>query len=134
TYRRIVGPAGIGPRVLAAAAERERSGPWLLLEKVPGVELWQIGEMRVWRDVARWLGGFHGSFASRLDEARAANPYLIDCSEDWFRFWRERALSALSGSPDARAPAVAAVLESFEEVVGTLASLPRTLIHGELYP
>ena len=134
TYRRIVGPAGIGPRVVAAAAADEGPGPWLLLEKVPGVELWQIGEMRIWREVARWLGGFHGSFAGRLDEVRATNPHLIDCSQSWFRFWRLRALAALSASHDARAAAVAAALEGFEGVLDLLASLPRGLIHGELYP
>ncbi|MEK6250823.1 MAG: aminoglycoside phosphotransferase family protein [Actinomycetota bacterium] len=134
TYRRILGPAGIGPRCLAAASEPERSRYWLLLEKVPGVELWQVGEMPVWREVARWLGGFHGCFAGRLDEMRAANPYLIDCSEAWFRFWCERALAALSASPDERAPALAAALGRFEEVVSILASLPRAFVHGELYP
>jgi Ser/Thr protein kinase RdoA (MazF antagonist) len=134
TYRRIVGPVGIGPRVLAATAEPERSGPWLLLEKVPGVELWQIGEMAIWREVARWLGGFHASFTDRGEELRAANPHLIDCSEGWFRFWRERALAVLSASPDLRAAALAAALEDFEEVLAVLASLPRAFIHGELYP
>lgn len=134
TYRRIVGPAGIGPRVVAASAEGERSGPWLLLEKVPGVELWQIGDMAVWRDVARWLGGFHAAFADRLDEIRAANPHLLERSEGWFRFWRDRAAAALAGSPDARAPALAGALERFEGIVEALVSLPQALIHGELYP
>jgi phosphotransferase family enzyme len=134
TYRRIVGPAGIGPRVLAAGAEGERSGPWLLLEKVPGVELWQIGEMRIWREVARWLGAFHGSFAGRLAELQAANPHLIERSAGWLRFWRDRAVAALSASPDARAPALAGGLARFDDVVDVLGSLPPALIHGELYP
>jgi hypothetical protein len=134
TYRRILGPAGIGPRCLAAASKPERFRHWLLLEMVSGVELWQVGEMAVWREVARWLGGFHACFAGRLEEVRAANPYLIDRSEAWFRLLCERALAALSVSSDARAPALVAALGRFEEVVSILASLPRAFVHGELYP
>lgn len=133
TYRSILAPAGIGPRCLATGSEPERSRYWLLLDKVPGVELWQVGDMEVWREVAKWLGGFHGCFAGRLDEVRTANPYLIECSEGWFRFWCERALAALSASPDVRAPTLAAALERFEDVVSTLASLPRAFVHGEFY-
>jgi Phosphotransferase enzyme family len=134
TYRRILAPAGIGPNCLAAAADPDRSRCWLLLEKVPGVELWQIGEMAVWRQVARWLGGFHASFATRLDEVRAASSHLIDRSGPWFRFWRDRAAAALAESPDDRAPPLVDALEDYEEVVRTLVSLPRSLVHGELYP
>ena len=134
TYRGILGSARVGPRCLATVADAERGRYWLLLEKVPGVELWQVGEMSVWRDVARWLGAFHGRFAARLDEVRAANPHLLDLSEGWFAFWRERAAASLTASTDPRAEALTGALRRYEEVVDTLASLPRSLLHGELYP
>jgi Ser/Thr protein kinase RdoA (MazF antagonist) len=134
TYRGILAPEGIGPRCVAAVAESDPPKHWLLIEKVPGVELWQVGELRVWEEVARWLGDFHSRFAGRLDEVRIANPHLLDFSAAWFRSWCERALDRLAESDDGRAPELQRALGSYEEVVGALAALPRTFVHGELYP
>jgi hypothetical protein len=134
TYRGILAPAGIGPRCFAAVAESDPTRYWLLIEKVPGVELWQVGELPVWEEVARWLGRFHSRFAGRLSEVRAANPHLIELSADWFRSWHRRALERLGASDDRRAPALRKALEAYEEVVGALAALSRTFVHGELYP
>jgi aminoglycoside phosphotransferase (APT) family kinase protein len=134
TYRRIIGPAGIGPRCVAAVSEPDRSRHWLLLERVPGVELWQVGELETWRGVARWLAGFHARFADRADELRGANPHLIDYARPWFRSWRDRAVEAMSGSSDPRASALIAALGRYDDVIGTLEAMPPTLIHGELYP
>jgi Ser/Thr protein kinase RdoA (MazF antagonist) len=134
TYRAIIGPAGIGPRCVAAFSDRERSRHWLLLERVDGVELWQVGEMEVWREVARWLGEFHARYAARLAELREANPHLIEYSPEWFALWRDRARAALSRSADGRAPQLAGALERYDEVIEALGSLPRAFIHGELYP
>lgn len=132
-YRRILNPAGIGPRCLAAV-ERHASRCWLLLEKVPGVELWQVGEIRVWQDVARWLGGVHARFAGEVSELRASNPHLLEHTAAWFRSWRDRAANAVTDSTDERGKELTAVLERYDEVVDALADLPRTLVHGELYP
>jgi hypothetical protein len=134
TYRRILAPAGIGPRCLAAVTEASASCCWLLLEKIPGVELWQVGEVDVWEDAARWLGGFHARFAADLDALSAANPHLLEHTGAWFRSWRERAVAALAQSADERAQALVAALERYGEVVEALAELPRTFVHGELYP
>ena len=134
TYRHILAPAGIGPRCLAAVAEPTGSRCWLLLEKVPGVELWQVGEVEVWEDVASWLGRFHARFAADLDELRAANPHLLEHSASSFSSWCERARQALATSTDERGKALLAALERYVEVVDALAELPRTFVHGELYP
>ncbi len=133
TYRSILEPAGIGPRCLAAVAEADPARHWLLLEKVPGVELWQVGELSVWEAVAKWLGGFHSRFAGRRDEMRDANPYLLEHDESWYESWRERARAALAVSTDARAPALREALVR-DDSGAALATLPQTLVHGELYP
>lgn len=132
TYRRILAPAGIGPRCLAALADPPRH--WLLIEKVPGVELWQIGEHEVWEQVATWLGSFHARFTGRLDELRAANPHLLEHSDSWFRSWSERAVAALERSSDPRAPQLRRALDRYDEVIDALAALPPTFIQGEFYP
>jgi hypothetical protein len=133
-YRRILAPAGIGPRCVAALADSDPPRHWLLIEKVPGVELWQVGELSVWEEVARWLGGFHARFAVKLDELRAANPYLLELSDPWFRSWCERARTALDRSTDQRASVLHRALDRYEEVIASLVVLPRTFVHGELYP
>ena len=104
TYRRILRPARIGPRCFAAIAEPEAGRCWLLIEKVPGVELWQIGELALWEEVARWLGGFHSHFGGRIEEVQAVNSHLLDLSGDWFHSWCGLALKRLAGSEDPRAP------------------------------
>jgi aminoglycoside phosphotransferase (APT) family kinase protein len=133
-YRGLLAPAGIGPSCAAAVTDGEHGRQWLLLEKVPGVELWQIGELSVWEQVAQWLGKFHAFFAWPLDELRARNPYLLEHSRSWFRDWCERARSALACSRDRRAAAVRRSLDHYDVVASALAALPRTLVHGELYP
>jgi hypothetical protein len=134
TYRRILAPAGIGPRFYGAVAEADPIRYWLLIEKVPGVELWQIGELSLWEEVARWLGDFHSGFAGRLTEVQAANPHLLKLSAEWFDSWCRRALERLADSGDRRAPVLRSALEGYEEVASSLAALPRTFVHGELYP
>ena len=134
TYRGILAPAGIGPRCVAAVSETDPARHWLLIEKVPGLELWQIGELSIWEEVARWLGAFHAAFSGRLDQVRDANPHLLDFSANWFRSWRDRALERLADSSDPRASSLGGALERYDEVVDSLARLPRTFVHGELYP
>jgi aminoglycoside phosphotransferase (APT) family kinase protein len=134
TYRRILAPESIGPRCFAAIAEQDPPRHWLLIEKVPGVELWQIGELSVWEEVAGWLGRFHARFAGRLDEVRGANPHLLEHSEAWFRSWVGRARAALAQSTDRRAAPVLRGLERYDEVIDALAALPPRFLHGELYP
>ena len=45
-YRRILAPAGARPACLAASRDDDGGRCWLLIDKVAGVELWQIGELR----------------------------------------------------------------------------------------
>lgn len=134
TYRRILDPAGIGARCFAAVAEPDPPRHWLLLEKVPGVELWQVGELSVWEAVAGWLGRFHARFVGRIEDLRAANPYLLDHSASWYQSWCERAGTALARSDDSRASTLLAGLDRYGEAIAAMAALPRTFVHGELYP
>jgi Phosphotransferase enzyme family len=134
TYRRILAPAGIGARCFVAVAEPDPPRHWLLIEKVPGVELWQVGELSVWEEVARWLGGFHAHSGGRIAELRGANPYLLEHSLSWYRSWCERARAALAGSDDPRALTLQGTLEGYDAAIASLAALPQTFVHGELYP
>jgi aminoglycoside phosphotransferase (APT) family kinase protein len=134
THLRLLAPLGVGPRCYGAVVDSAVPRYWLLLERVQGVELWQVGEPEVWEGVAAWLASFHARASDRLGHVRKANPFLLDLNPDWFRSWCERARSALRDSDDARAPALRRALVHYGRVVDALALLPTTFVHGELYP
>lgn len=99
----------------------------LLLERVPGVELYQIGDRAEWERAARWLAGFHAEFATRVDDIARADVPLLRHDAPYYRRWIERARRF---TPDARVDRLA---DRYDVVVERLLAQPVTLIHGELY-
>ena len=95
---------------------------WLLVEKVPGIELWQAGEVETWQAVARWLRQLHERFEDRPPGSVA----LLRHDSDYYRLWAERARRRVGA-------ALGPVLALHDRVVARLTSLPPTFIHGELY-
>jgi hypothetical protein len=124
TYRRILAPAGVGPELVVAVTQADPPRHWLLVEKVPGVELWQIGDVSVWEAVAVWLGRFHAQFARQLADLSRANPHLLDYSSEWFRSWCARARNVLAASNDRRSRLLDAALQEYDEVAAALGALP----------
>lgn len=113
---RVLADAGLGTPTCYA------SGPhWLLLEKVPGVELWQVGDVATWVGAAQWLARFHSHFAGHPP----ASDHLLRYDTSYFRVWRDRA--------GRRHRQLAHVIAGYERVLEILSSLPVTLIHGEFY-
>jgi len=113
---RLLASTGLGLPICHATGD-----DWLLLEKVPGVELWQVGDVAVWAEAARWLEKLHALFAHRPPSA----PQFLRYDADYFRIWPERALK--------RHPVLAPLIRDYGRVVDLLASLPVTFIHGEFY-
>lgn len=113
---RLLASTGLGAPVC-----HDSGANWVLLEKVPGVELWQVGELEAWADAARWLERLHALFAERPPAGR----HLLRYDADYFRIWPDRARR--------RHPALESVLGGYERVVELLAQLPTTFIHGEFY-
>jgi aminoglycoside phosphotransferase (APT) family kinase protein len=118
TYRRILAPSGVGAPAFHGAIVNGRF--WLLLEKVEGTELWQVGDVGVWRAVARWLARMHSTLAQYVDE-----PHLLRHDADSYRLWLRRAQARVDG--------LEPVAEVHDAVVERLRSLPQTVIHGEFY-
>ena len=94
---------------------------WLLLEKVKGVELWQVGELETWVEAARWLARLHKHFAQRPPISRL----LLRYDEDYLGVWAARARRA--------DPSLERVLSAYDTVVRILSDQAPTLIHGEFY-
>jgi len=132
-YRRILAPAGIGPRLQAAVADAGTRRFWLITEKVPGAELWQIGDLAIWDGVCRWLAEMHAVFSVKIDDVLAGGAAIPVLDEAWFRGGVARALSALAASMNERASGLRSVLTGWDPSV-ELAQMDRTFIHGELYP
>lgn len=114
-YRLVLSPRGFGPRLYATARS------WLLIERVPGVELYQVGDAAVWKAVARWAARLHE------DCSNARTSTLLVYDRAFYRRWPDRALAFTRSSELAR------LLERYDEVIDRLLALPVTFVHGELY-
>jgi aminoglycoside phosphotransferase len=119
-YRVLEGEDMGAPRCFGALVDGERA--WLLVEKVPGIELWQAGEVETWQAVARWLRLLHDRFEGRPP----ASPSLLRHDAGYYRLWAERARRHIGAGLDP-------VLAVHDDVVTRLTALPQTFIHGELY-
>lgn len=136
-YRTVLAPDALGTATCYGAVVDRRVGRyWLFLEKVPGVELYQIGEFRVWQDVARWLAAMHTRLAQRHGAPiRARVPSLLTYDAAFYRRWLRRARAfAQRMHPSRQARRSLAWLAArYDRVVTRLLALPAIFIHGEFY-
>lgn len=135
-YRSILADADLGTaRCYAAVADDEAHEYWLCLETVGGVELYQVGEIATWRHVAEWLADFHLRF--ERDSGWRVSPAarsVLTIDRVLMQSWFDRAKRFAAEREHAPAIAGLAALDTcWNEVVGTLMSAPRTLLHGEFY-
>jgi aminoglycoside phosphotransferase len=110
-YRDVLAPLGLDgiPRM---AASDPASARWLVLEAIEGTPLWQVGDLAVWQEAARWLARLH---AVPVPDSEALVRY--DAAH-----LRQRLELAEAAKPYA------------ERVAERLAALPIRLIHGDFYP
>ena len=134
-YASVLEPAALGaPRYRGSLVELERQRCWLFVEWVEGRELYQVGELALWEEAARWLARLHADLGPEVDRHAVAGR-LIDHDAAFYRRWIERAreFSRMPGSLPSQAREVDWLCERHEPVVEALLALPRTVIHGEFY-
>jgi len=113
-------------RCHAAIVDDERERYWLFLEKVSGVELYQVGEIALWQNAARWLAVFHESTSGLASTVRS---HLISYDGDYYRRWLNRARDFSKGPP----ASLDAAVMGFDDLTAGLAASPHGFVHGELY-
>jgi hypothetical protein len=113
-YRSLLDGAELGtPELAAVVSDPERDRYWLVVEKVRGTELYQVGEIERWQEAMRWLARFHDRFVDL-----SAPDCMVRYDRSYFELWPSRARVSLPG---------------YDRVVERLAALPSTLVHGSLY-
>lgn len=125
--------AGVrAPRCFGYHAALAAGEYFLFLEKAPGVPLWQIGEISVWRAVAAAMGAAHGAMAH---VAATGGAPLLAYSRSFFKAWPERVREYLirRSRADTRAKALDRVMAGYPSVIDRLVRLPTTMIHGEFH-
>jgi hypothetical protein len=134
-YRRILQSRRLGtPTCYGAVADAQRSRYWLFLERVPGVPLWQVGELAVWRQAAAWLAAFHQRLEPQeeLDET-ARQAHLLRYDADFYRLWLRRALAFAQQRVASERRRLEWLAGRYERVIERLLALPACIIHGEFY-
>lgn len=102
-------------------------GPWLLLERVPGIELFQVGDRTLWQEAARWLARAHLNLSRHV--SKPISDRLIQYDAGFYHAWPARALRFQRGKKDA----LLRLTRRWEELVERLLHLPYSVIHGEFY-
>jgi aminoglycoside phosphotransferase (APT) family kinase protein len=106
-------------------ALRQAHRHWLLLERIRGRELTKIGDRRIWRLAARWLGRLHGRETEVPDGG-------ISRGEGYFRSTLARALPAVHMAEAGLG--LQRVVNAWNPVVELLLAVPISLVHGDAFP
>ncbi len=131
TYQAILARGGLDTaHYYGAVVKPDQEIYWLLLEKIPGVRLSQLGGGTLWLQAARWLAHLHFRFKGKGDSLSRSAP-LLRYDAAFYRLWLERAETCLFIG---LAPAVReSLVETYGRAIERLDRLPATLIHGEFY-
>jgi hypothetical protein len=127
-YQSILQGRDLGTAGFHGCGENPLGGLWMLLERVPGVELFQVGDRKIWEEVARWLARAHGTFLVPARHLSGTSP-LLTHDAAFYRRWPLRALDCQKASTGL----LTRVQRRWEELVDRLLHPPRTILHGEFY-
>jgi hypothetical protein len=130
-YRRVLSRDGLGPRLFGSVMNERLGRYWLFLERAPGVELYQVGELETWQAVARWLARMHARYAGTTARV-PRSPHFLRHGASFFEMWMPRAVAFIQRPADSAA-ALRHVAGRYQSMVDRLGRLPRTFIHGEFY-
>ncbi|MGH2773559.1 MAG: aminoglycoside phosphotransferase family protein [Actinomycetota bacterium] len=126
-YRRVLASNPMGTaRFFGATTDDEAGSYRLFVERVPGVELYQVEDPSVWEQVGAWLGRLH----DRLEGNTEVNG-LPQYDAAWYRRWMDRAARFTSRASPQRREAIDNLAPAHESAVEKICELPSTVIHGD---
>lgn len=131
-YKRVLPHCPPGPPALLGTMGRLDDGVRLVLERVPGDPLWQVGDFTRWEAAATWLAAFHRTFAPERARRLGAASDAIVYDRRFYKRWIRRAQRFAAKSP-ARRAAIDEIAERYDAVADRLVAMDQTLIHGEFY-
>jgi aminoglycoside phosphotransferase (APT) family kinase protein len=121
TYANILTRGELGtPQLYAMDLEQG----WMVIERIAGVELWQVGDPAVWQRAAGWLARLHD--AIDVTDGFDGVP-LVRFDAALMEVWLDRARHS-------HGAALRQIVDAFDDVVAVLMAMPQTFLHGEAYP
>lgn len=128
-YRDLLAGADVGtPEYYGSLWDEPGGRMWLALELLDGVQLRGCG-FEAWIPSAAWLARLHAHFQGRAAELERS-PLLVRHDEDYFRSKAGSALRDLRRFSGRSMRRTADLLAGYGELAATMASRPRTLVHG----
>lgn len=131
TYRELLTPELGAPFCFGIWVDERSQRYWLFLEDVAGMELVDIGDIKIWEKAVLWLTQLHGLSDDQIP------GWVFRYDSDYYHTWVERAVPALARVRSQwRLPGEGfeRVVRHYDQVVRHLMTLPRSIIHGEFYP
>jgi aminoglycoside phosphotransferase (APT) family kinase protein len=101
---------------------------YLLLERIPGIRLWECGDFESWRAAARWLARLHGQVSTDTAMASTAGPHLLRYDRQFYESWMTRAQRFHVADDD-----VNRLATCHARVVDRLLEERPAFLHGEFY-
>jgi len=132
-YRTVLPRAQVStPRCYGSVLDPPKNRYWLFLEKLAGVELYQVEEFEAWLEVARCLAGLHDSLSGSVESLASRLP-LLRYDRDFYATWPLRARSFLTPESTPMPEGCEWLTDGYGGVVDRLLRLPRTFLHGDFY-
>jgi len=132
-YQKILSRAELGTATCYGSITDETSGRfWLFLEKVPALELYQVGDFEAWLEAARWLARMHLKFSESTGKL-AREVSLLQYDRAYYGLWFERAQSFLNPHSKLARQVIRRLSKNYDRVIERLSLMPETLLHGDFY-
>jgi Ser/Thr protein kinase RdoA (MazF antagonist) len=113
-------------RCWGASIDPARGRYWLFLERIRGLELYQVGERAAWEVVAGWLAGMQRTLARRSSGRRRLLRYDAELLTRW-------AHRAVEYAPAPHKDRLGEIAARYDGVLQRMLVAPATPIHGEFY-
>ena len=138
-YRHVLAGAGLGtPELLGGGVDDDDESGVLVIEKVPGNPLAQIGDFAVWEGVARWLARMHAAFFARPprlpERVPGARQTLVNYDRETMAAAGARGLERAAAQALGSADLCVSLAARHEYALRALESATPTLVHGDFYP